>query len=345
MSRLFCQALIPFAAILLMCGCAKRDFRIEFSLPEDVSANYTITYYASGRNGGFTVENVAVVTSGKGTIVCPAARPTIVFLSASGGLELPIYAERGQTIHISGPDRNPWSWTIGGNDLNTALSEWISANEPVLIGGNRTTLNDSIAAFVYRNPDSPISPLLLLTMFSRRNDESTFRRLWNNVAQNPQTAKISALVGRADIPGGNAPTPGKLITAAFRSLHNGVDTIRPANAKATLLFFWEDNRSDKRNAAIDSIRALSKEFPDSASRIIADIAFDADSISWKSPLAKDSLSKVARFWVPAGIADSRIIALRVERTPFFIVFSPDGNQKYRGSDPAEALSAFRQLMK
>lgn len=291
------------------------------------------------------VENVAVVTSGKGSIVCPAARPALVFLSTPGGLDLPIYAERGQTIRISGPDRNPWSWTIDGNDLNTKLSEWISANEPTLIGGNRTALNDSIAAFVCREPDSPISPLLMLTLFSRRSDETAFRRLWNSLASNPETAKMTALVGRADIPGGVAPTPGKLVTAAFRSLHHGVDTIRPADAKATLLFFWEENHSEKRRSAIDSIRALAKEFPDSASRIIADIGFDADSISWKSPLAKDSLENVARFWVPAGIADSRIMALRVESTPFFIVFSPDGNQKYRGSDPAEALSAFRLLMK
>lgn len=345
MSRNLKQLSIILFLAAVMCGCTKKDFKIEFSLPEDVFSNYTLTYYASGRNSGFTVENVAFVSAGKGSVTCPSVRPTVVFISTPGGLDLPVYAERGETIRISGPDNNPWSWTIRGNDLDEAFSEWVSINEPSLIGGSRQAINDSIAAYVSRNPDSSLSPFLLLTLFSRRDNETSFRRLWNSVANTREAIRLAEIIGRSDIPDGVARTPGKLQSAVFRSLYNGVDTIRPADAKATLLYFWSLDKKEKRTIAIDSLRNLSTEFPDSSARIIADIGLEPDSISWKSPLVKDSISGVLRLWIPAGLADSRVMDLNVPRVPFFIVFSPDGNQKYRGDDAAEAISSFRDLMK
>ena len=74
---------------------------------------------------------------------------------------------------------------------------------------------------------------------------------------------------------------------------------------------------------MDSIRKLAAEYPDSTTRVIADICLETDSIAWKSPLRSDSIKAVIRGWVPAGLAD--------------------GNQRYRGSDPAEALSSFREV--
>ena len=62
-------------------------------------------------------------------------------------------------------------------------------------------------------------------------------------------------------------------------------------------------------------------------------------------MKKDSLTKVNRLWAPAGMADTRLMQLEVRQAPFFIVFSNDGNQRYRGADISAAFKEFRSLMK
>ncbi len=335
--------LLTFLLPLIICACSKNEFRLTFSLPEEVTANYTAVYYATAKDGGVSVETVVNISSGKGALTCATRLPTLLYLYAGGNIPTVIYAERGKEISVTGSSKDAASWEIkGSGDINTDLSLWRNAHAPTLTSGTPLEINEAVADFVVSNPSNPVSAILLLTAFSRREEETKFRRLWNSLTPEADKEKWVAMVGRSDMTDPFANTPGRLISMALRSLRGGADTIRPAGHSATLLFFW-NNGLEGRDSLIDSIRSLSKEFPDSASRIIADISLDPDSLGWRTPLRNDSLEKVTRLWIPAGLADRRLIDLGVARIPFFIVAGPDGHQAYRGSDVREALSSFRRI--
>lgn len=331
------------ALLLILAGCSKGQFKLEFQLPADLNTNYTAIYYASDKRGGMTIETVALIQKGKGELKCPAVNPTVLYLYVGPGTPLAIFAERGDKIEISGTDDNPYDWTVKGNEVNEALSEWRNANSKALSLNNPDSTNLAVARYVLANRESPISPLLLLTSFSRNDNETLFRQLWQGLQGEALDTDWAEIISRADIPDGRVRTPGRLVSLALRSAGTGLDTIRPDSVKATLLFFW-NNGFPSRKQTFDSIKALTREYPDSSSRIIADICLDPDSTSWRSPLRADSVKKVLRMWAPQGIADKRINALGVTRTPFYIVLSPDGHQRYRGSDQKEAFSSFRSLL-
>ncbi len=334
---------IFFISILLLtAACRNNSFSLEFELSPEINANYKIAYYASDSRGGMLIETVAPVVGGKAVVKGRTVRPSIVYISGTGKIPMAIYAQRGHDIKITGKSPNPYSWDVDGNDINKELSAWRQQNAEILASDNMAKRNEAVGEFVMKDPSSPLSALLLLTEFSRKENEHLFRRLWLALEDDARHPKWTDMIGRADQPDNYVKTPGKLKTMAVRSLHHGIDTIRTESVNATLLFFWNSGFG-QRKEYVDSIRKLAAEYPDSTTRVIADICLEADSIAWKSPLRSDSIKAVIRGWMPAGLADSRLISLNVTRSPFFIVFSPDGNQRYRGSDPADALSSFREV--
>lgn len=336
---------IRFSLIILLtllCGCRKNNFHMEFSFPKDMSATISLIYYASDKKGGRIFEGAVTIMNGKGDLRSPTYNPTLLYLYAGGKVPTVVYVERHDNIKVSGTDRNPALWSIGGNSINEELTLWRNAHATTLMSGTPQEINEAVADYVENNNDSPISSILLLTTFFRNADEAQFLNLWYGLGEKAEKQRWMRIVSRADMLHSNVRRPGKLKSMALRSLANGVDTIRPSDVSATLLFFW-NNGMDKRREMIDSVKALAKEYPDSSARVIADICVDADSISWRSPLRSDSTKNIARFWVPAGFADQRLMTLQVAKTPFFMVVAPNGLQTYRGDDPAAALKAFRAL--
>lgn len=336
---------LRFSIILLLsllCGCGKNQSTLSFSLPDNLSTNISVVLYASNKKGGATIESVATVINGKGELRVPMYNPTLLYLFAGGNMPVVVYAERGDKITVKGSDNNPDLWEIGGNPINEELSLWRNAHASTLFSGTKEEVNEAVADYVAENTDNPVSAILLLTAYSRSLDEIEFLDLWFSLGEKAEKERWMTIVSRSDMLISNIRRPGKLISMALRSLANGVDTIRPSAASATILYFW-NNGMENRRELIDSLKILAKEYPDSASRMIADISVDPDSISWRSPLRSDSVKDIARFWVPAGLADSRLMELQVTRTPFFMVVAPDGRQTYRGSDAGTAMKAFRTL--
>lgn len=327
---------------LLLASCGKKEVILRFSLPKDMSSNIRVVHYASDKRGGIMIESVATVMGGQGELRAPTINPTLLYIYAGGNLPLTVYAEKGDKITISGSDTNPDHWTVDGNEVNEELSLWRNAHASTLYSGTPSEINEAVADYVERNPDNPASALLLLTSFYRQEDENLFVRLWYGLGEKADKDRWLRMVSRADMPTSAVRYPGKLKSVVFRSLANGLDTIRPSSAGATMLFFWVNGLDDRKDM-IDSLKVLAKEYPDSASRIIADVCLDPDSISWRSPLRRDSVKNIARFWVPAGMADQRLMNLQVSRLPFFMVVAPNGIQTYRGSDVGKAMEAFRAL--
>ena len=340
MSKIFRFSLILI--LTLLCACGKNEFKLKFSLPKDYSSNIRLVYYASDKRGGMVIEAVATIMDGKGELRSPTSNPTLLYLYAGGNVPTVVYVERHDEIEISGKESNAALWTIGGNRINEDLTLWRNAHATTLLSGTPKEINEAVADYVEENRDNPVSAILLLTAFSRSDDERQFLDLWYGLGEKAEKERWMKIVGRSDMLHSAIRHPGKLLSMAPRSLANGIDTIRPSAVAGTILFFW-NNGMDSRKELMDSLKVLAKEYPDSSVRIIADISVDADSVSWRSPLRNDSVKNIARFWIPAGLADPRLMSLQVTKTPFFMVVTPDGYQSYRGDNVDDAMKAFRSL--
>ncbi len=330
--------------VFLFWGCIKNEVKVDFQLPENVNDAYKLTYYASDQEKGWFVETVAAVQRGKVEVVLATKLPTIVYIMESGSMpRAAFYAERGDKIEISGDSNDPLSWNISGNDLTEEWSKWRVANRTALASGEYPKINKAVGEYVKSNPGNPLSTILLLVYYDRRSDDSGFLKLWKLLKEKALEPKWMQLVSRSDIIRESPLSPQKIGSLILHTYGNGVDTLMMGN-KPVLMFFWRGN-DDKRKEGIDMIKGLVKAFPDSASRIIADISFDPDSIGWQSAVRKDSLSKVVRGWNFHGETDSLMIRSGVERTPWFIVFDSKGKEVYAGDDHEKADKKFRNLLK
>ncbi len=327
--------------ILLLQGCVKNEVSIEFSLPAKVNDAYKMTYYASDKAKGWYVETVAAVQQGKAKITLATRNPSLVFIMGNDPVPRAVfYIERGNKIKISGDGNNPVSWMIKGNELSEEWSRWRISSRTALSSANGSKINTAVAYYVKKNPEKPLSTLLLLTYYDRRLNPSGFNSLWKLLKGKALEPKWIQLVGRSDMLPEAPLLPENPNLLILRSLGNGVDTLKLDSIPA-ILYFWR-NADSERDNGINILRNLSKDYPDSASRIIADISFDSDSLSWSSRAKRDSLSKVLRAWEIHAEADTTLMRMGIERTPWFIVLDSKGKQKYAGENPEMADSIFRK---
>lgn len=332
--------------LLLFSSCGKNRFEVSFTLGPDVNANYRLTFHAASSRQSMIVETVAAVAKGKARLTCPASRPTVVFIF-QGNNTAPaalFWARRGDDIKITGSSPDPLTWKIGGNKINDALTEWRLASADDLRTADPARINAAVERLVRKEPDSDLAPLLLLTYYSRRDDENGFLTLWNLTDEDKRT-EMSEAVGRADLLATSpAPAP-DLRQLTLHTLAEGADTLYPTRAKATIFYFWSPG-CDDRFAAVDTLKALSRAFPDSSRRLIADICLEPDSGAWVRSTLRDSIrGGISRGWLPAGLASEEAIAMAVPRPAFFIVADKSGRQTFRGHDAAKAAAAFRSLLK
>ena len=142
------------------------------------------------------------------------------------------------------------------------------------------------------------------------------------------------------MPGGSPVVPHKVQEMILHTFGNGVDTLHIGN-QPVLLYFWREKDAGREDRLI-LLKKLVEDFPDSTSRIIADVCFDPDSIGWMSVVRKDSLSKVVRGWNFHAETDSLMIRAGVSRTPWFMVFDESGKAVYVGDKSDDADKAFRK---
>lgn len=336
--------------ILLLCllpGCVKNEFTVEFKFPQSYSAPVRLVYYAESSKNGALFERVATPVAGKATLECPTAGPAVVFLFSRSGLNPAayFYAERGDRIKVEATTESPYEWKISGNEISEEWTSFRLANKDILRADNREKINAAVTAYVKKHPDSKLSPYLLLTQYDRYSDERGFARLWKSLDKKADADEAMQIVGRADFLDASSPiADAPLENLRLASRDSLPILLQPRKAKASILYFWT-GYEHVGNANTDTLRALAKAFPDSASRLIADIGMAPDSISWASSTRSDTLKGVARGWTPLGLADRRLMKIGVLQPSFFIVADHAGKQLYRGEDPAKAAAAFRRLLK
>lgn len=329
--------------IMLLSGCTRNEFTVEFKLPENSDANYRLLYYASDSKKGAYVEAAAPVTHGRFTLKCIARNPSLVYVLRDGSAPTVFFvAHRGDKIEITGESIDALEWTItGGGDENKAISRWRIDNIENLRNRDGRKINESLAALVKREPDSPATALLLMNYYDRTIDRDGYDRLWAKLGKEAITEEVMMMTPGSDLHGGEPSPRGNLMTLALTTFPTGADTIIPSKAKATILYF---RRHDDSFAEEDTIRAIATRWSDSLSRHIVEITLDSDSLEWARRVRNDSVRKIVKAWVPLGFADQRVMQLGVESTPYYIVADKKGKRAYSGSDREEAAKAFRRLM-
>lgn len=331
---------------MLLAGCVKNEFNVEFKLDPKVNGNYRLVYYASDKRTGFMMDMVAMVDKGVCRTRCITRNPVIVYIYDVGH-RLPaaaFYAERGDKIKIEGKDADPLNWNIDGNKINREWSKWRIANADVLRSGNYKDINAAVAKYVKANDDSKVSALLLLTLYDRRQDEAGFSKLWNMLSDGAKPESLVELVGRSDrLTPAAIAAPEAVATLQLHTMGDSLVELNPKRYKATLLCF---NRSDDLGAygSADSLRNLLKEKESERGRI-AVISFETDSIAWLTKARRDSLDKVLNAWMPLAEAAEEARALGITRTPYFVVANKAGKQVYRGESVIDAVAAYRKLLK
>lgn len=342
----------------MLSGCMKNEFTLQFDFPKEYIGNYIIDYYAWDSKKGSWMENVASVQGGKAMVRCVTNRPTLVYIrdASSSSNSIVVYAERGDELVISGdkPDMN--TWKVKGNKESELWSEWRNKNTKLLAESRDKFSKEkekAISNFVNSNKDKEISPILLLTEWDRNENPDGFLKLWNTIDNDSKNQQLLEMCGAADMLGTvfEVNADGKLYLKkekkldlmAVRSRDNGIDSLKFRKQKASLLYFYLDNNSD-RGEVMDSIKTLVKAYPDSTKRIIADICLRPDSMVWINSLRSDTINGIIRAWMPQGLADQNLTRLGVTRIPWLVVVRKNGEYAYSGSTLKDAVVAFRKEM-
>lgn len=323
-----------FAALLLLLllpACRKTEFTVSIELPPNVSDNYPVLYYASDSQKGWLTEQVAVVSGGKGELKCRTVLPTLVYLfTGSNEPALVFYAERGDHITLSGDNAySPATWSVSGNDISEALSEWRLANRDALAARDGKKIRKSVADYVRKNPAEPAAALLLQLYYDRGEDAEGFDRLFSSLKDEAADPRWTELVGRNDMTEGFGPMPAKVASVVLRTRGSGCDTLNLK--RGSTLFYFSDNNSDNRDADIVRLRRAVRERRDSLTPAVVSVCMESDSMAWHYRVPVDSLRGAMHAWMPLSFSDPAAVSLGVKRIPQFVVVR-SGNIIYRGDD-------------
>lgn len=346
-------AIVACIVTLMLTGCVKNEFKIDFEFPKDHIGNYLLTYYAWDSRGGRWIEHTASIQEGVASAKCITRLPTLVYVSdaSSPANNMIVYAERGDEIKVSGEGRDMSTWTVKGNKVSERWNEW--RQEAYKKKTDNKAFEKSIEDYVKKNPEDQLSVFLMLMEWNRRENPEGFVKLWNSIDKEAKDQQIIEMCGAPDLLGVEFSTNAEgnleyskdsgLKSLTVRSRDNGLDTLKFTKSKGTILYFYSENNSARKESA-DSLKILSRAYPDSSKRVIADIFMDSDSTTWVNFIRRDSIKGGVRAWQPRGLADGDMVKMGVARLPWYIVKDKQGKDKYTGDDLKEAVKAFRKIM-
>lgn len=339
--RVYLKLLPLWALMLLMlAGCVKNEFRMEFKLPAGVNESYTMLYYVSDSEKGWLYDQVAVVQQGKCLMKGITRNPTLIYVFQ--GAQEPgvvIYAERGDKIEITGDSSSLASWDVSGNDINVDLSAWRMENRSILSARDNAKVNEAVAKYVKTNPGNPVSTILLEVYYDRSIDTVGFEKLFKSLKGTATDVRWIELMSRTDLMGGFEPLKQTAAPLILRTAGNGADTIG-FNEQPALLYFSYNNY-DARKDDVAGMKQLLKERTDSGKPQIVSVSLENDSSSWRYQARMDSLKGAVVAWMPLSFADPAALSLGLEKAPCFIVVGKKGKILYRGTSMDDAARKLR----
>ena len=335
---------------VILSSCSKNEFDVKFELTPSADGTYRAIYYASDPKKGWIVENVVNIQQGKAHLTGMVYNPCIVYLcrtsNAAQGLYL--YVERGDDFTISGDGSDPAAWHVDGNKLTRQLDEWRAENRDVIVKARSGREADiaplcrAVDSFVTSHPDDPAAAIILMAYYDRGYDPGRFSALMKSLRDDAADRKWIDMMARNDMPADEPAIPAIPKSLVFATVATGCDTITPGHLP-TLLYFGKASLQPYRDD-IAKLRQLSRSSGDSASRIIANVSFEPDSMTRWHSVNVDSLQASVQAWVPLGLSDSQIKQLGVRRIPYLIVIDRKAKAIYSGTDTDRAIETFRSLL-
>lgn len=335
---------------VILSSCSKNEFDVKFELTPSADGTYRAIYYASDPKKGWIVENVVNIQQGKAHLTGIVYNPCIVYLcrtsNAAQGLYL--YVERGDDFTISGDGSDPAAWHVDGNKLTRQLDEWRAENRDVIVKARSgreadiASLCRAVDSFVTSHPDDPAAAIILMAYYDRGYDPGRFSALMKSLRDDAADRKWIDMMARNDMPADEPAIPAIPKSLVFATVATGCDTITPGHLP-TLLYFGKASLQPYRDD-IAKLRQLSRSSGDSASRIIANVSFEPDSMTRWHSVNVDSLQASVQAWVPLGLSDSQIKQLGVRRIPYLIVIDRKAKAVYSGTDTDRAIETFRSLL-
>lgn len=342
-------SLLLFLTVILS-SCSKNEFDVKFELTPSADGTYRAIYYASDPKKGWIVENVVNIQQGKAHLTGMVYNPCIVYLcrtsNAAQGLYL--YVERGDDFTISGDGSDPAAWHVDGNKLTRQLDEWRAENRDVIVKARSGREADiaplcrAVDSFLTSHPDDPAAAIILMAYYDRGYDPGRFSALMKSLRDDAADRKWIDMMARNDMPADEPAIPAIPKSLVFATVATGCDTITPGHLP-TLLYFGKASLQPYRDD-IAKLRQLSRSSGDSASRIIANVSFEPDSMTRWHSVNVDSLQASVQAWVPLGLSDSQIKQLGVRRIPYLIVIDRKAKAVYSGTDTDRAIETFRSLL-
>lgn len=335
---------------VILSSCSKNEFDVKFELTPSADGTYRAIYYASDPKKGWIVENVVNIQQGKAHLTGMVYNPCIVYLcrtsNAAQGLYL--YVERGDDFTISGDGSDPAAWHVDGNKLTRQLDEWRAENRDVIVKARSGREADiaplcrAVESFVSSHPDDPAAAIILMAYYDRGYNPGRFSALMKSLRDDAADRKWIDMMARNDMPADEPAIPAIPKSLVFATVATGCDTITPGHLP-TLLYFGKASLQPYRDD-IAKLRQLSRSSGDSASRIIANVSFEPDSMTRWHSVNVDSLQASVQAWVPLGLSDSQIKQLGVRRIPYLIVIDRKAKAVYSGTDTDRAIETFRSLL-
>ncbi len=355
--RRLISGLLAVAAMLVLGSCVKNEFTLDFAFSSDVWGNYTVTYYASNSKTGMWMESTVPLHEGKYTLHGITRYPTVIYISRGRGDDVVLYAEHGDRLVLGGSNSDPLEWTLEkGNKTSQRLCDWRLANVGTLRIGIPDSINAAVRREVLANPDEPASAIILMTYYDRRFDDRGFAYLWNALRKGADRDGIAKLCGCVDLVGNGVYTSlsdgnlrrsgsGALLRSVVVPVAGGRRQQLATTGKGASIFYFGRTGLWGRDKDIDTLRSLSRQWSDSASRLIVSVSMDADSTTWLSTIRGDSLRRAVNAWMPLGQADERLRLLGIGGAGWWHVTDSTGRATYSGRDAAAASGAFRSLMR
>lgn len=311
--------LIATVAIMVAVGCRgkRNEFSAKITFANLPTQNVDIVY--GGENGFQTVQETAMdgAMEIKGTITEPAV---VEMFTRDGTLLGRFVAQPGDEIKAT--YRTPFDFDISGNELSAQLAQFLSS----LSGGDSKKLMDEISKYISKNPENPVSGLLLNYYFDAKGYPQEAVLLCRLLMSRGNHAFFTDAL-TASVSGWNANEPRNWVAIEMLSSRDSMELLDIPEHGNLLIYFAEISRG------ADTL-ARQLDIPAHASLTVVHTA--TDTANWY--MYRDKFPRRTRFfWAPAATAAPGLEPYSIPTLPWYIVVDSLRNIIYRGSEPDSAL--------
>ena len=348
--------------LLLLSSCGKNELHIAVNFPDAENRTLRIVYRAANSEGGFLVDQQLPFAQGAMDMRVATRYPTVVWiLSTSGQVLMPVYAEKGDNLTLTGKYADPASWVISGNKVMDAYAAWAKQEANTLKADNPEAVNAAVAKYVKAHPEDPAAAFILFTRYRRTGHEKEFQGLRASlkIDEDDLQQMEDACILTAPNP---APSPLKQLTLPDE--RDSLVTLKTSGHAATLLYFWRDTygktHSDAKALFKDLYKATAsheakadtstaknappfsgvKPRKSAPALQLVNVYMDLDTMTWRRTLKSDTiLGQTVALRAVGAEATPALAPLNIPSVPYFVVLSTDGKPLYAGPSPAEARKA------